>query len=606
MYGPPFDELELRLRRARESTHSAQELVDALNALAWAVRKKDPQGSLDLAAEARENAREFSYEIGLGWALRNSGHAHYRLADYAVALAESLEALEIFERLGLDEGRASAAGGVGMAYTRLADYARGLRFHRESLRIRREMGDSAGEGASLNNLGVIHFELADYPVALEHYLASLEIWRRLEHRDGEGNAFNNLGEVHEKMGDLDRALECYDQALQAFEEVSNGVGAGNARVNRARVLLERSEPAAALDVLERCVARAREGGDRWSEAACYPLLGRALLLLGRPEEAESNFARGLEVLAELGLRYPEAEAMLFLAQLRLDHARYDEAARLLHRTLRIARETGSNALRYRSHLALSELHERRGRPGSALRHRRLYDRWKEKVLGSEADRRLTSILIRAEAAQAEREAELHRLRHVELAEVVKRLEEADVEKVRLLAELRSRAAELEKMAREDPLTGVANRRHLAERLEVEFVRARRFERDLTAVMVDADRFKDVNDRLSHAVGDEVLRRLARIIADNCRAVDAVGRWGGEEFLILLVEAPSSGAAGACEKIRCAVEDHSWDEVATGLRVTVSLGYAVLTPEIETPEALVHVADAALYRAKDAGKNCVRA
>ena len=71
MYGPPFDELELRLRRARESTHSAQELVDALNALAWAVRKKDPQGSLDLAAEARENAREFSYEIGLGWALRN-------------------------------------------------------------------------------------------------------------------------------------------------------------------------------------------------------------------------------------------------------------------------------------------------------------------------------------------------------------------------------------------------------------------------------------------------------------------------------------------------------------------------------------------------------
>ena len=605
VYGPPFDELELRLRRARESAHSAQELVDALNELAWAVRKKDPQGSLDLATEARENTREFSYDIGLGWALRNSGHAHYRLAEYAAVLAGSLEALEIFERLGLDKGRASAAGGVGMAYTRLANYSLGLRFHRESLRIRREMGDAAGEGASLNNLGVIHFELADYPVALEHYLASLEIWQRLKHRDGTGHAFNNLGEVHEKMGDLDRALECYDQAFQAFEEVSNGVNAVATRVNRARVLLERSEPAAALDVLERCVVRAREGGDRWNEALCYPLMGRALLPLGRAEEAESNFDRGLEVLAELGLRYPEAEALLFLARLRLDHARYHEAALLLHRTLRIARETGSDALRYRSHLALAELHERRGRPGSALRHHRLYDRWKEKVLGGEADRRLTSILIRAEAGQAEREAELHRLRHVELAEVVKRLKEADVEKARLLAELRLRAAELERMAREDALTGVSNRRHLAERLEIEFVRARRFERDLTAVMVDADRFKDVNDRLSHAAGDEVLKRLARIVADNCRAVDVVGRWGGEEFLIILVEAPSSGAAGACEKIRCAVEDHSWDEVAAGLRVTVSLGYAALTPEMETPEALVHAADAALYRAKDAGRNRVR-
>ena len=211
--------------------------MEALNELAWAVRKTDPQRSLELAVEARERAREYSYEIGLGWALRNSGHAHYRLADYSVALTESLEALEIFERLGLDDGRLSASGGVGNAYTRLSDYAQGLRFHRESLRIRREMGDPAGEGASLNNLGVIHFELADYPVALQHYLASLEIWERLKHRDGVGNAFNNLGQVHEKMGDLDRALECYDQSLQSFEEVSNGVGACATRVNRARVLL---------------------------------------------------------------------------------------------------------------------------------------------------------------------------------------------------------------------------------------------------------------------------------------------------------------------------------------------------------------------------------
>ena len=406
--GPAFDELERRLQRARESSHSSEELVEALNELAWAVRKTDPQRSLELAVEARERAREYSYEIGLGWALRNSGHAHYRLADYSVALTESLEALEIFERLGLDDGRASASGGVGNAYTRLSDYAQGLRFHRESLRIRREMGDPAGEGASLNNLGVIHFELADYPVALEHYLASLEIWERLKHRDGVGNAFNNLGQVHEKMGDLDRALECYDQSLQSFEEVSNGVGACATRVNRARVLLERSEPAAALDVLEHCACRAREGGDRWNEAACYPLIGQALLLLGRADEAEANLDRGLKVLAELGLRYPEAEALLFLARLRMDHARHHEAGVLLHRALRIARETGSNALRYRSHLALAELHERRGRPGSALRHYRLYDQWKEKVIGGEADRRLTSILIRAEAVQAEREAELHR------------------------------------------------------------------------------------------------------------------------------------------------------------------------------------------------------
>jgi diguanylate cyclase (GGDEF)-like protein len=502
-------------------------------------------------------------------------------------------------------GRASAAGGVGMAYTRLADYKQGLRYHHESLRIRREMQDAVGEGASLNNLGVIHFELADYPAALEHYLASLEIWKQLEHRDGVGHAFNNLGEVYEKMGDLDRALECYDLALEPFEEVGNGVGAGATRVNRARVLLDRGEGATALAVLEQCLARARAAGDRWNEAACHPLLGRALLFAGRSEEAEAHFSAGLAALAELGLRYPEAEALLFLAQLRLEHGRYRESAQHLYRVLRIARETGSNALRYRAHRILSQLHEARGHPRRALRHFRLYDRWKEKVLGGEADRRLTSILIRAEAAQAEREAEIERLRHVELAEAVKRLQETDAEKEQLVWELQMRALELEKMAREDALTNVANRRAMNERLEAEYVRARRFERALVAVMVDADRFKQVNDRLSHAGGDEVLRRLARILAESCRAVDAVGRWGGEEFLILLMEAPTTGAAGVCEKIRRAVERHPWYQVAPGLQITVSLGYAALTPEMDSPEALVAAADAALYRAKAAGRNCVR-
>ena len=151
-------------------------------------------------------------------------------------------------------------------------------------------------------------------------------------------------------------------------------------------------------------------------------------------------------------------------------------------------------------------------------------------MGGKADRRLTSLLVRAGAADAEREAKIHRSRHVELAKLVEQLEEtnrqleqANADRAHLVDELQLRALELERMAREDSLTGLANRRHMTERLEAEYVRARRFGRDLTAVMVDADHFKEVNDLYSHAVGDEVLRRLARVLADNCRVVDAVGR-----------------------------------------------------------------------------------
>ena len=601
-----LDGLEARLREARTSGRPSPELVDALNEVAWAVRQKDPQRCLRLAREAAGIARGLGHAVGLGWALRNSGHAHYRLADYGASLRDSQEALEVFERLGDDSGRASALGSIGMAHTRLADYQQGLRYHRESLGLRRAMGDAVGEGASLNNLGVIHFELADYPAALEHYLASLAIWQRLEHRDGAGHALNNLGEVHEKMGDLERALECYEQACVAFEEVGNEVGAGATRVNRGRVLLDRGEPEAALAALEACLARARQTGDRWNEGICEPLIGRALLELGRTTEAEAHFESGLETLAALGLRYPEAEALLFLARLRLDHGWFHEAAQLLHRTLRIARETGSNALRYRAHHHLAELHEARGRPRLALRHHRLYDR------------RMTTLLVRAEAAEVEREAEIHRLRHVELARLVAELEEANAqladanarleqanqEKEELLVQLARRARELDRMARGDALTGVANRRQMSERLVAEYVRALRFERPLAAVMVDADGFKQANDRFSHAVGDEVLRRLARILVESCRAVDVVGRWGGEEFLVLLVEARYEAAARVCEKIRRAVEGYAWDPIAPGLSVTVSLGFATLTSQTASAEALVGAADAELYRAKRAGRNRV--
>src|SRR5690606_2444550 len=91
---------------------------------------------------------------------------------------------------------------------------------------------------------------------------------------------------------------------------------------------------------------------------------------------------------------------------------------------------------------------------------------------------------------------------------------------------------------------------------------------------------------------------------SCRAVDAVGRWGGEEFLLLLVEAPHEAAARICEKIRREVETHHWDEIAPGLEVTVSIGFATLTPETPSGEALVSEADGALYRAKRGGRNRV--
>jgi diguanylate cyclase (GGDEF)-like protein len=198
--------------------------------------------------------------------------------------------------------------------------------------------------------------------------------------------------------------------------------------------------------------------------------------------------------------------------------------------------------------------------------------------------------------QSQREAEI-------LREKNEALTRADEEKARLLEQLRIQAAELERQTREDGLTGIFNRRHLDNLLAVEWERAVRFSRAMTVAMLDVDHFKQVNDRFSHAAGDEVLRTVARILRENTRGVDVVARYGGEEFCLILVETRLDEGAQLCERLRARIEAHDWSEVRPGLAVTVSVGVAGLH-EAEAPDTLLAAADVRLYAAKHAGRNRV--
>jgi two-component system, cell cycle response regulator len=169
-------------------------------------------------------------------------------------------------------------------------------------------------------------------------------------------------------------------------------------------------------------------------------------------------------------------------------------------------------------------------------------------------------------------------------------------------ELARRNAELEKLARTDVLTGLANRRHADDVLRATIASARRHERALSAVLIDIDRFKSVNDAHGHAAGDAVLREIAVRLCAGLREEDLAARWGGEEFLLLL---PDSADAGiVCERLRAAVAARPVDvHGVLQLRVSASFGWAAWSGE-ETGEALVARADSALYAAKDAGRDRV--
>ena len=170
-------------------------------------------------------------------------------------------------------------------------------------------------------------------------------------------------------------------------------------------------------------------------------------------------------------------------------------------------------------------------------------------------------------------------------------------------QLLTREHELEAMAYHDELTGVANRRFAVRQLHALLSRARRHGQDLSVVLLDADRFKALNDRHGHGAGDEVLRGLAERLRSRVREEDVVARFGGEEFLVILPDTAASGAATAAEDLRAAVAAHPFPVGRIALALTVSAGWA--TWRGESLERLVARADRGLYAAKEAGRNCAR-
>lgn len=165
--------------------------------------------------------------------------------------------------------------------------------------------------------------------------------------------------------------------------------------------------------------------------------------------------------------------------------------------------------------------------------------------------------------------------------------------------------EVQQLAMVDPLTGLFNRRHFFTVARREFERARRYGRFLSVLMLDIDHFKQVNDTYGHAAGDHVLRVIAQRCQRSLRDIDVVGRYGGEEFVVLLPETDLASAQLVAEKLHRGIAAAIHTEKAA-ITITVSLGAGALDEGCANLEVLLERADQALYAAKQAGRNCVRA
>jgi len=163
---------------------------------------------------------------------------------------------------------------------------------------------------------------------------------------------------------------------------------------------------------------------------------------------------------------------------------------------------------------------------------------------------------------------------------------------------------LEKLSQRDGLTGVYNRRHVEKELGAKFKEAREGGKDLSMMIIDLDHFKNINDTRGHLAGDEVLRKLGHLLLSDMRKEDIVGRYGGEEFIVVMPNTQMGSALGIAEKLRKAIENMPVVYENEPIPITASIGLSQFRPEMLDYKEIIKESDDGLYKAKEGGRNCV--
>jgi diguanylate cyclase (GGDEF)-like protein len=327
------------------------------------------------------------------------------------------------------------------------------------------------------------------------------------------------------------------------------------------------------------------------------LAGRCVLALheGRIEEGWGLLEASRVILTAEGNMYQMVWNDLMALEAVVPLENPDLALALCDRASAVAREAEITSLQVRVEDARSRVLEESGDLAGALAASRastLLERQRAELHLAAAER---AGVHAQESLVAFKKAAWERRRRREAEEGALRLREA-LETESHLRQL------LETTARTDVLTGIPNRRAHEEDLHAVLADAARSSRCVTLLMIDVDRFKSVNDRFGHDVGDEVLVEMAARFRGGLRAADRVSRWGGEEFIVTAPGTDRSGAEHLAEQLRGVIGGRPFATSIGPLEVTVSIGAVVCHPEGTDREEILRRADAALYRAKRGGRN----
>jgi signal transduction histidine kinase len=399
----PVEELEAQLAAANDP----REKVDILNALSKELRDIDAPRAMACAQAAYDLAvANQAYVEGLVLSLARLAESNMQSGRIEPALAQALEALSLSEAHGYAPLQAQGLRVLNAIYEHLGDYPNALTSAYRALEISQAIADRIGEALALNLLGIVYDKLGDYRQALAAYDQALGIFQEAGRRHHVAILLNNIADACFFLGELDRALEYGLRSLQITREM--GLGMGEATV---------------LSTI----------GDIYLQKADY-------------SQALACFGQALDLARRLGFRYIEMCALISIGKVHGALQRPAEAIPLLEQAVAIATEIGARNELFEGHQALAELHKQRQDFHAALEHYEQYRAIREAVFNEDADKRIRNLQVIHHTETARKEAEIYRLRSVELEQEIAARRQAEETLRQYAEELEKQNAELEAFA----------------------------------------------------------------------------------------------------------------------------------------------------------------
>ena len=437
-------------------------------------------------------------------------------------------------------------------------------------RLAEQIGDTFLTGSIQSLLGRIHWHIDDYASAMDYYQSALHLPQIENYLDLEVALINGLGLVQYGLENYTEALGYFKTCLEkAGKAYLTGRADANNNIGYTLHMLGRNPEALEYDL--EALALFTQMGTSVGKMETLHSLGAIYHALGQNEPAMGCLQQGLELARQNNSRLFEISSLIEIGRIQQDDHQLDAAEAEILQALEMAQKINSLTNICLAHECLTQICKEKGDFQAALSHFEAFHAAFKQIYTDKSDQRIKNLEVLHRVEITRKQADLYR-----------------------------------QMAATDFLTNLVNVRSFQEIAETALVKANQDQTPLAMIMLDIDRYKAINDQFGHLGGDEILAEVAARIKKSLRQGDVAGRYGGDEFIILVSGVTPDICLKIAERIRQAISQEPVLSEKGGVSVTASLGLACL--DLAHPVALAALighADQAMYQAKAQGRNQVQ-